>query len=519
MANSVHNVAKPAAVTSASATIALIYLGLLGAIQGADPNIASTALLSASRELEFGGLTALAASVSTLVLAATVISTGMFADRLGRKKIILAAMLLAIVGDGLVSIAQDTWMFILGRAIAGIAMGAIYGAAFAFVKHFGENSKGGIAGALGVFSAAIGLFTLVITFAGSTLVGDSWRVAFLVIPALSALAFLIALPLLPSDKLQQKVTGPWDALGQVILGLAVVFSLFGISHIANGLTSPLTIFPILGGLALFVLFWLRERSQPEKRFFPIRLLKQPLFLAAIGVGFLYNFATGVGLLSFSNLFQYQLDLKSLQLSVSQLPYLVIAIPVSLIIGKLVGKHIITRQMSAFIGAVISAAGAIMFAVVALGSPKSVWEYVPALVVLGAGAAIPAVAYGGMILEEADAKHYGAVSSSRTTIGQFWYALGLALSTVVIDAVTRSHVLAKLGAGAEQELDTWSVSGTAPTNADVFPTAVEGFAQGFAVLMVAFAVIMLLVGVVVVILGNRADRLKKELAASETTPAQ
>lgn len=503
------------ATAGSSALVALIYLGFLAAIQGADPNIASTALLSASRELEFGGLTALAASVSTLVLAATVISTGMFADRLGRKKVLLIALVLAVIGDGLVAIAQDTWMFIAGRAIAGIAMGAIYGAAFAYVKHFGEHAKGGIAGALGIFSAAIGLFTLVITFAGSTLVGDSWRSAFLVIPALSALALFIAFPLLPSDSTQQKTTGPWDALGQVILGLAVVLSLFGISHAANGLTSPLTVLPVLGGVVLFFLFWLRERSQPETRFFPIALLKHPLFLAAIGVGFLYNFATGVGLLSFSNLFQYQLDLKSLQLSVSQLPYLVIAIPVSLLVGRLVGKKLITRQMSAFLGAIISAVGAVMFAVTALGSPKAVWDYVPALIVLGAGAAIPAVAYGGMILEEADEKHYGVVSSSRTTIGQFWYALGLALSTVVIDAVTRSHVLAKLGSEAAQELDTWSTAGTAPANSDVFPAAVEGFTEGFAVMMIAFAIVMVLVGILVVVLGNLSDRQKRTLAEAAT----
>lgn len=487
------------------ATLALVYLGFLASIQGADPNIASTALLSASRELKFGGFTALAASVSTLVLAATVISTGMFADRLGRKKIILAAMLLGVIGNGIVAISQDTLMFILGRAIAGIAMGAIYGAAFAYVKYFGENHKGGIPGALGVFSAAIGLFTLVITFVGSSLVGDSWRIAFLVIPSLSILAFMIALPALPSDKLQTKQVGPWDALGQVLLGLAVVFSLFGISHIANGLTSPLTIVPIVGGVTLFLLFWLRERNTPDQRFFPVALLKHPLFLAAIGVGFLYNFATGVGLLSFSNLFQYQLQLKNLQLSLSQLPYLIVAIPVALVVGRILGKQLLTRQMSALIGAVISAIGGVWFAVVALGSPKSIWDYVPALIVLGAGAAIPAVAYGGMILEEADSKHYGVVSSSRTTIGQFWYALGLALSTVVMDAVTRSHVLAALGSSAEQQLDTWSVSGTAPTDAQVFPVAAEGFAQGFAVMMIAFAVVMVLVGIVVLILGNIADK--------------
>jgi MFS family permease len=494
-------------VKAGSAAVALIYLGYLGSIQGADPNIASTALLTAGKELNFGGLTALAASVSTLALSATVISTGMFADRWGRKRVIMAAMFLAIIGDGIVSIAQDPGMFILGRALAGIALGAVYGSAFAYVKLFGENYKGGIAVALGLFSAAIGLFTLLMTFIGATVVGIGWREAFLVIPVLSALGILIGLFILPKDQVT-KTTEPWDALGQVILGLAVVFSLYGISHAANGLTSILTIGPVVAGLVLFVLFYFREKSKPEKRFFPIVLLKSPLFLAAIGVGFLYNFASGVGLLSFSNLFQYQLQLKGLDLSLSQLPYLVIAIPLVLIVGKLVGKNIITRQMSAFIGGLVSAGGAILFAITALGSPKSVMDYIPALVVLGAGAAIPAVAYGGMILEEADAKHYGVVSSSRTTIGQFWYALGLAISTVIVDTMARNHVFNKLGESAETELDTWSASGGTPSDSSVLPTALEGFVQGFALLMVVFAVLMVLVSIIVLILGNISDKQKK-----------
>ena len=72
----------------------LLFLGLLAAVQGADPNISSSALLTAGKALEMGRLSALAASISTFVLAATVITTGMMADRLGRRKILLAALLL-----------------------------------------------------------------------------------------------------------------------------------------------------------------------------------------------------------------------------------------------------------------------------------------------------------------------------------------------------------------------------------------------------------------------------------------
>ena len=488
-----------------SAVLPLIYLGLLASIQGADPNIASTALLSAGKDLQFGGLTALAASVSTLALAATVISTGMLADRLGRKKIIIAAMLLAVIGDGLVSVSQDPIMFIAGRALAGIALGAVYGSAFAYVKYFGDNSKGGLSAALGTFSASIGLFTLLVTFAGSALVGVGWREAFLVIPALSVLSLFLGLFILPQDGPRVKSSEPWDFLGQLLLGLAVVFSLYGISHAANGLFTALTIVPFVIGVVLFVLFYLRERTQTDKRFFPITLLKHPLFLAAIGVGFLYNFSTGVGLLSFSNLFQYQLDLSGLALSLSQLPYLLLAIPTALIVGALISKRVLTRQTSTLIGSFIAALGGILFAITAMTSPKSVSDYLPALVVLGVGAAVPAVAYGSMILQEADTKHYGVVSSSRTTIGQFWYSLGLASSTVIIDTIARAHVLNKLGSSAEQQLNSWSASGAKPTDSSVFPTAVEGFTQGFALLMVIYAVLMLIVGFFVFFVANKADK--------------
>jgi MFS family permease len=495
-----------------NATVALTFLGILAAIQGSDPNIASTALLSAGKDLQFGGLAALAASVSTLALAATVISTGMIADRLGRKKVVVAGILLAIIGDGLVSISHDPWMFILGRTIAGIAMGTIYGGAFAYVTYFAQRTKGGIAVALGIFGASTGLFALLFTFAGSVIVGMGWREAFLVVPLLCGISLFLGLIILPADQRPQHSTDPWDAVGQILLGLALIGTLFGISHAADSLTSPLTVGPVVAGVVFFVLFFLHERTQPEKRFFPIHLLKSPLFLAAIGVGFLYNFTSGVGFLSFSNLFQYQLDLKGLSLSLAQLPYMLLGIPVTLIVGKLISKNVMTRQMSSFIGAWVTAAGAVLFALTAISSPHTVWDYMPALVVLGIGTAIPIVAYGGMILEEADTKHYGVVSSSRSTIGQFWYAMGLASSTVVIDLIARRHVLTKLGSSAESQLNEWSASGAKPTDTSVFPAAVEGFAQGFAVLMIAFAIATILFGFLVLFLANKSDKHKAAAAA-------
>ena len=67
---------------------AVILLGMLGAIQVADPILSSLALVKASDELNFSASTqSLAAGISTLALAATAIPGGMLADRYGRRSL------------------------------------------------------------------------------------------------------------------------------------------------------------------------------------------------------------------------------------------------------------------------------------------------------------------------------------------------------------------------------------------------------------------------------------------------
>ena len=83
--------------------LALAFLGVLGALQGTDPNIASTALVGAARGLDMAS-TSLAASISTLALAATAISTGLLADSLGRRKVLQVGLLVAIIGDLIVQL-------------------------------------------------------------------------------------------------------------------------------------------------------------------------------------------------------------------------------------------------------------------------------------------------------------------------------------------------------------------------------------------------------------------------------
>ncbi len=484
-----------------SPLIPLLFLGLLAAIQSADPNISSSALLTAGKALDMGTLSALAASISTFVLAATVITTGMMADRLGRRKVLVAALVLSAASDMLVALAPDTYVYLIGRALAGIGLGAIFGAAFAYVKTF-ATGKGGLPAALGLFTATSSLFTLFITFTGSSLVGIDWRLSFMVIPALCVISILLALVLLPKDGPRVTNAGPWDITGQILLAAGIIVFLYGVSHATNGLTAPLTVIPVLVGAAILGLFALWMRRKGEEGVFPIRLFREPIFIAAILVGLVFNFSSGVLLLSFSNLFQYANGLKGLSLSLMQVPYLLAGIIAALVVGRMRGAGRISQRGAVLSGALILVAGLALFAATALARPSNALLFLPALIIAGTGLIIPAIPYGGLFLQEADVKHYGAVSSSRTTVGQFWYALGLAGSTVLIDGLTRNAVSAKLGPSAGQELAQWSATGGTPSNSSLLPDAAYAFSSSFAVTMVVLAVTVTIAGFVAWLLLKR-----------------
>lgn len=95
-----------------------------------------------------------------------------------------------------------------------------------------------------------------------------------------------------------------------------------------------------------------------------------------------------------------------------------------------------------------------------------------------------------------------MSSSRTTVGQFWYALGLAGSTVLIHGRTRNAVSNKLGSSAGSELAQWSATGGKPSNSAVLPDAASAFSASFAVTMVVLAVLVTLAGVIAWLLLKR-----------------
>src|SRR5664280_1381389 len=394
----------PAHTVKQVSKLVVPFLGLLGAVQGSCPNIASTALVGASRSLHMAGSTqALAASVQTLAIAATVISTGLLADRLGRRNVLMVALIVGAIGNLAVVAAPSPVFYMLGMAITGIGLGAVYCAAFGYMDAVVPKER--MAG------------TVVLTVIGGNLASAHWRMAFLLIPAVCMVCLVVTPVLLPRV---DRITGnKLDMPGQGLLMAGVILVLYSASQFAHSLTSPKTLVPLVLGALLLGTFFVWE-SRYEGHFYPVGLFRSPVFLAALCAGFIYTFGTAVAFLQVTDLWQYVNGLATAKVAVWQLPLLVAGIVAGLVTGRLMTKGL-TSRTAILAGGIVSAAGFVLLAT-ANGS-TSLLGFLPGLVLTGAGVIIAAVPFGSLILAEAPARYLGPVSSSRTTFGQFFYTIG------------------------------------------------------------------------------------------------
>lgn len=482
----------------ALASLGIPLLGVLAAIQGSAPNIAATALVGASRGLDMvGGDQALAASMQTLAIAASVITTGLLADRIGRRRMLVIALLVAITGQLLVAAAPSAIVYIAGQAVSGVGLGAVYAAAFAYIQVLA--APGRLPAAVATFAAVAGASSVLFTFTGGLLASADWRLAFVLVPVLSALSVVAVVVLLPA--VPPSLTEKRDVWGQLLLTAGMVVFLYGVSQLATSLTDPLT-WGVMAVGAILLAGFVWSQTRVAHPFFPVGLFRRPLFLAALCAGFVFNFSVAASFLQLTNLWQYVLGLAPSAVALWQLPITLTSIVGAVLLGRLMTKGM-SDQTSLLLGGILSAVG---FVAAALARESdSPLAFVPAGILIALGVTAAALPYGTLILSEAPAEFYGPVTSSRTTFGQLFYSLGTALSTVVVTQLTVHGIVGRLNAGmtesevaaALKSVGTYAKDGVRPDPA-VFDAAVAAYRDGFGILMISIAVISVVVG----ILGSR-----------------
>ena len=391
------------------------FLGILASLQLIDPSVANTALVKAGQALAMQGPTlALAASISTLAQAATVLLMGFLGDRLERRQVLMAALLLAMAGDGLAMAAPQAGLFLLGRALAGIAVGGVLVLSFAAVGAVSRADQ--LGKALGVWHLWIITSFIAASLIGGLLANTSWRLGLGLVPLLALLCLALLPLLVPPMPADTKLRPDWPGL--ISIAAAMVLFLSGVSHAIQGLSSPQLLVPSLSGLMLFGVHLLIERHRQEP-IFPVALYRRGCFAAAIVSGIAGNFAWAVVQLQMSNFWQLVQHFNTAQVALAQLPLLLSSAVVAVPAGRLMAGGILLLVL-----------GLLWFAAIRADSTYS--SLVMPMVLVGSGLAFMLVPQAALFVQEAPPGSLGPVTAFRTTTGQFGFALGFGASGAMVN---------------------------------------------------------------------------------------
>ena len=189
-----------------------------------------------------------------LTITTLIVSVGRLGDIAGRRRLLLAGIVLFAGASALCGVAPTLSLLIAARALQGLGAAVMMALTLAFVGETVPKARIGSAiGLLGTMSA-IGT-ALGPSLGGMLIAGLSWRAIFFINLPLGALALFLAYRYLPDDRRGSKPepTG-FDAIGTLLLALTLAAYALAMT-LGRGSFSPLNVALLLiaaGGTGLFV---------------------------------------------------------------------------------------------------------------------------------------------------------------------------------------------------------------------------------------------------------------------------
>jgi EmrB/QacA subfamily drug resistance transporter len=192
-----------------------------------------------------------------LAITALIVSVGRLGDLVGRRRLLLAGLLLFTVASALCGIASTLWLLIAARAAQGLGAAVMMALAMALVGETVPKAKTGRAmGLLGTMSA-VGT-ALGPTLGGVLISGLGWRAIFLVTVPLGLLTLLLAHRFLPIGPTRPKADrAGFDVAGTLLLALTLAAYALAVT-VGRGSFGGLNLALLLAGVVGVGLFVLVE---------------------------------------------------------------------------------------------------------------------------------------------------------------------------------------------------------------------------------------------------------------------
>jgi EmrB/QacA subfamily drug resistance transporter len=338
-----------------------------------------------------------------LAITTLIVGTGRLGDVIGRRRLLLAAVLVFTTASLLCGVAPTLELLIASRALQGLGAAGMLALTMAFVAQTVPKARTGSAmGLLGTMSA-VGT-ALGPSLGGILIAGFGWRAIFLVNVPLGLLTLFLAHRVLPTDSREAKA-GPtgFDCVGTLLLALTLGAYALALT-IEDGTFGPLNLTLMLAAVAGLTLFIVAE-ARTASPLVRLGMFRDPVLSAGLITSALVSTVMMTTLVvgPFHLSRALELDPASVGLVMSMGP--LVAALVSAAAGRAVDRLGATRMV--LVGLVGVMAGSI-----GLSSMPAEWGvpgYVAPLVVITAGYALFQAANNTGVMSNVRSNHRGLVS--------------------------------------------------------------------------------------------------------------
>jgi EmrB/QacA subfamily drug resistance transporter len=411
------------AVSGPKREVLVVLPGLLLALILAmlDQTIVSTALPRIVGDL--GGVTHLSWVVTAYVLASTITTPlyGKLGDLYGRKRWLMIAIVIFLIGSALSGLSQTMDQLILFRALQGLGAGGLMVGVIASIGDLVAPRERGQY--MGYMMAAMMLAMIAGPLVGGYITDSlSWRWIFYINMPVggAALIYLWATLHLPYKKVPHKI----DYLGAGMLAIAatsiVLLTTWGGTQYRWGSGQILGLAVVAVAAVVAFLFTETRAAEPV---LPLHVFKNRNFSVATGMSFLLGVAM-LGALTFLPLYQQTVQ----HLSAVGSGLLLIPMMLGVTVTSLIGGFVMTRTgryrfMPIVGGAIMTVA---MILLTGLGVHTTLLQSGLYYAVLGIGMGFLMQITSVIVQNSVDPRDIGVASSSRTFFQQIGGSLGVAL---------------------------------------------------------------------------------------------
>jgi EmrB/QacA subfamily drug resistance transporter len=196
-----------------------------------------------------------------LAITTLIVSVGRLGDITGRRRLLMAGIVLFTAASGLCGVASELWLLIAARAAQGLGAAVMMALTMAFVGEAVPKARTGSAmGLLGTMSA-VGT-ALGPSLGGVLIASFGWQAIFLVNVPLGVIALVLAQRYLPADRRAKADQTSFDIVGTLLLALTLAAYALAmtIGRGSFGLVNTALLVATALGVGLFVLAEARAAS-------------------------------------------------------------------------------------------------------------------------------------------------------------------------------------------------------------------------------------------------------------------